>query len=147
VYCMSSKQKIKTKSSCEAELVGVDGLDDALCSTPTHVPLGCTVLEGTGSRGDRQCLISESIILLQKNGTTHHLDIGTISSSWIGSTATTAATTNYRPARPWQQESAKKGSIGSIFEIVDISPPISSSSSSLSLPTNPFINIIKEFYL
>jgi hypothetical protein len=75
VYGMSSKQKINTKSSCEAELVGVD---DAL---PTVLwTLQFLKAQGFAVTDDILCQDNQSAILLEKNGTrssgkrTRHLD-------------------------------------------------------------------------
>jgi hypothetical protein len=54
VYGLSSKQKIRTKSPCESELVGVD---DAC-------PVDFTVFEGT-VRGDGKCLIPCTNVVLK----------------------------------------------------------------------------------
>jgi hypothetical protein len=76
VYGMSSKQKINTKSSCEAELVGVD---DAL---PTVLwTLHFLKAQGFAVTDNVIYQDNQSTILLEKNGTkssgkrTRHLDI------------------------------------------------------------------------
>jgi hypothetical protein len=76
VFGMSSKQKINTKSSCEAELVGVD---DAL---PTILwTLQFLKAQGFAVSDNVVYQDNQSAILLEKNGTrssgkrTRHLDI------------------------------------------------------------------------